>query len=132
MPTLMAAYGKQHTFSDQELRKHGLYGHFLVEADESNPQNTQLRLWHPKELAIMFTPVFDVILMRDCETAWKHLGNAITTNHACFLFVAALPLILCEPPQLSTRDALCCRCWSIDSKKTICMSLHTQNVGLLL
>ncbi len=25
MPTLMAAYGKQHAFSDSELQKHGLY-----------------------------------------------------------------------------------------------------------
>ena len=106
MPTLMASYGKQHTFSDQELRNHGLYGHFLAEPDEHNAQHAQLRLWHPKELAIMFSPVFDVVIMKDHETAWKHLGNAITTNHACFLLVAAMPLLLIDPPNLTTRDAL--------------------------
>ena len=106
MPTLMAAYGKQHTFSDEELHKHGLYGHFLAETDASTHQTTQLRLWHPQELAIMLSPVFDVVLMREYETAWKHLGNAITTNHACFLLVAVLPMLLCEPPTLNTRDAL--------------------------
>ena len=64
------------------------------------------RLWHPKELAIMFSPVFDVVIMKDHETAWKHLGNAITTNHACFLLVAAMPLLLIDPPNLTTREAL--------------------------
>ena len=85
---------------------HGLYGHFLAEPDEHNAQHAQLRLWHPKELAIMFSPVFDVVIMKDHETAWKHLGNAITTNHACFLLVAAMPLLLIDPPNLTTRDAL--------------------------
>ena len=106
MPTLMAAYGKQHTFSDHELQTHGLYGHFLAETDPSNPQLTQLRLWHPKELAIMFMPVFDLVIMKDHQTAWKHLGNAIATNHACFLLVAVLPLLLIEGTNLTTRDAL--------------------------
>ena len=106
MPTLMASYGKQHTFSDQELQKHGLYGHFLIETDVNRPQLTQLRLWHPHELAIMFSPVFSLVLMKDHETAWRHLGNAITTNHACFLVVASLPLLLIDPPKLTTQDAL--------------------------
>ena len=106
MPTLMAAYGKQHAFSDQELQKHGFIGPFLIESDATSPKLSRLRLWHPQELAIMFSPVFHIVLMKEYETAWKHLGNAITTNHACFLLVACLPLVLCSPPDFTTRDAL--------------------------
>ena len=80
--------------------------YILIENDANNSQTTQLRLWHPQELAVMFTPVSKVVLMKELETARKHLGNAITTNHACFLLVACLPLLVSNMPTLTTRDAL--------------------------
>lgn len=105
MPTLMASYGKQHEFSERELTTHGLYGHFQVESYASS-NATQLRLWHPLELAIMFIPVDTVVISKQNDVAWQHLGNAITTNHACFAFVASLTLLLKDPEQITTRDAL--------------------------
>ena len=104
MPTLMASYGKQHAFSDKELQTHGLYGHFLVE--QITGEHSKLRLWHPLELAIMFLPVKTVSINKQHVLAWKHLGNAIATNHACYAFVASLALLLHSPPEIGTREAL--------------------------
>ena len=105
MPTLMASYGRQHEFSERELTTHGLYGHFMVDQELTN-RPTQLRLWHPLELAIMFIPIDSVVISKQYDVAWKHLGNAIATNHACFAIVAALSLVLTTEAPIATRDAL--------------------------
>ena len=106
MPTLMAAYGRQHCFNDADLQRHGLYGHLLKSSDDSQSTEPTFRFWHPKELALMFGVHEAICLLKPAARSWQHLGNAITTNHALFALAAVAPLLLHHPPQVDTYQAM--------------------------
>ena len=103
-PTLMASYGKQHEFADEDLKRIGLYGHFFAEPqDDGTKQN---RLWHPLELVHMFGVDSFVCIPKTLDSAWKQLGNAIATNHAIFAIAMTLPFLLRQQALPSTTSAL--------------------------
>ena len=104
MPTLMAAYGKQHEFAEKDLKAVGLYGHFFAEPQLDG--STQLRLWHPLELVHMFGVDAFVCVPKQPEIAWKQLGNAIASNHACFAVAMVLPFLLQQPVPVTTQQIL--------------------------
>ena len=104
MPTLMAAYGNQHEFADEDLKRIGLFGHFFAESKEAGSK--QLRLWHPLELAHMFGIDGHVCVPKTAEIAWKQLGNAIATNHAAFAIAMVLPFLLYPSQFVTTQSVL--------------------------
>ncbi len=106
MPTLMAAYGRQHCFNEADLRRHGLYGHLLKVTGEAHSDQLTFRFWHPKELALMFGVHEAICLLKPADRSWQNLGNAIATNHAVFALTAVAPLLLHNSPSVDTIQAL--------------------------
>ena len=104
MPTLMAAYGKQHEFADHDLKNLGLYGHFFAEPQPDG--TTHLRLWHPLELVHMFGVDELVSVPKHHDIAWKQLGNAIARNHACFAIAMVLTFLLHQEVPVTTNMIL--------------------------
>jgi len=83
LPAFLASYGRQHRFSEHELKSRGCLAHFFRDQDLD-------RWWHPLEVLLHHCALRSAILPKNVEESWKYLGNQISTLHAAVLLTNAL------------------------------------------
>ena len=84
-PTFMASYGFQHDLPVEHLRKFGYFGHFLADTES----DLGCRFMMPCEILLLHGVAHAFFLATDLQTAWRTVGNFITTQHALVLIANA-------------------------------------------
>ena len=110
LPTFMAQYGNQHGLDTSFLKKHGYFGHFLL--DEHAPHG--FRFWHAAEIALIHGVYEGCFLPTNQLEANMLLGNMIAIPHALTLLVQGINRIQPNPIDL----------------KTVCEYFHDHQVHL--
>ena len=89
---IMASYGSQHEFSEENLLTKGLFGSLLQDGD-------RVRFFSGAEVLILMMPCQTVFLPKDRKLHMKIVGNGITSAHAIFaLSFAIRALGFCDSP----------------------------------
>lgn len=89
---IMASYGSQHEFSEENLLTKGLFGSLLQDGD-------RVRFFSGAEVLILMMPCQTVFLPKDRKLHMKIVGNGITSAHAILaLSFAIRALGFCDSP----------------------------------
>ena len=98
LPTFMAQYGSQHHLQGQLLETRGYFAHWLQERE------SELRFWHPAEIALLHGAWGGFWTHSDFEKAWKGLGNQIAIPHALWLLLQGINMLRTRDLQLRWDD----------------------------
>lgn len=78
LPVFLASYGKQHCFSEAELKQRGCLAH-IFQCDSHR------RFWHPFEIMLIHGLLQPAFICKQFDIAWKHVGNQISIPHSLLL-----------------------------------------------